>query len=52
MYVIMALLSTLIGGVCGHGMYMATIGPKKSRIALGIFAGVVMAIVSFCAGIS
>lgn len=51
-YVLMTMVSALIGGVCGHGIYMATIGPKKGRIAMGIFSGIIMAIISFCAGIS
>lgn len=52
MYVLMAMVSAFIGGVCGYGTYMATIGPKKGRIAIGIFSGIIMAIISFCAGFS
>ena len=51
-YVLMAMVSALIGGVCGHRIYMATIGPKKGRIAMDIFSGIIMVIISFCAGIS
>ena len=51
-YALMAMVSALVGGVCGHGMYMATIGSKKGRITMGIFSGIIMAIISFCAGFS